>query len=154
MSNIGFTLKGGSAFNRRLKGITRKLGNSTNNALYSTINKAGEVVRAEAVKGISKGARTGNTYKRGKGGATHTASAEGEMPKTDTGNLVNNITVERAGRYAIEVGSRIQAPEGYWLETKEGSQGGRPWLAPTFSKNAKRIEAMIAKTVKKVVEKG
>ena len=42
-----------------------------------------------AVKGITEGNKSGRTYTRG--GKTHTASAAGEYPASDSGTLVNNI---------------------------------------------------------------
>lgn len=153
MANIGFKLIGRGKWLARTMRISRELSPLPGNKLYKAINRAGQLIRSEAVKGISKGMRSGNIYKRGKAGKVHKASAQGELPKTDTGNLVNNITVEQVGKFAVEVGSRIQAPEGYWLETKEPSQGGRPWLKPTFEKNVEKMEKIIAATVREVVEK-
>ena len=150
MANIGFKLDGAVGLKAKFRHIRRKLVTGSDGSLYKAVNKGGQRIRTEAVKAISKGARSGKTYKRGS--KTHQASAAGEFPKTDTGNLVNNITVERDGKHAVTVGSRIQAPEGYWLETKELSQGGRRWLEPIFNKNKKKIVADIAKVVKKAVE--
>lgn len=146
MANIGFSLIGKNKFDARLKRASLE----ARNKVEIAVNKAGHLIRSEAVKSISRGSRTGITYSRG--GISHTASARGEFPKTDTGELVTNITVEPDGHSAITVGSRIQAPQGFWLETKEPSQGGRPWLAPVIKKHTKRVFNLVEKAVKEAIE--
>ena len=133
MANVTFKLEGKNKFSALL----RVLASTTDKEVKAAIKKAGKRIRTEAVKEISRGARAGRVYKRGK--KVHVASAEGEFPKTDTGNLVRNITVRPEGKMAITVGSRAQAPEGYFLETNEPSQGGRPWLSPIIKRNEKKI---------------
>ena len=120
------------------------------NAVY----KGADVIRGEAVCNISRGSRSGKKYPRGKG-RIHIASAPGEFPKTDFGELVANINVRPepgAGGFAVTVGSRIQAPQGYWLETKLPSEGGRPWLAPVVKKTSPFVFNLISAAVKKAIE--
>lgn len=145
---INISLLGKDKFIKQLE----RAGREAEKDVFAAVNKGGQLIRGEAVKSISRGARTGNVYRRGTG-RTHTASAPGEFPKTDTGELVSNITVEKETRTSVTVGSRIQAPQGYWLETKEPSQGGREWLRPTVQKNADRVFKMIGKSVEKAIEK-
>lgn len=124
-------------------------------AVRAAVHKGGERIRSDAVKSISRGGRSGKVYKRGKG-RYHQASAPGEFPKTDMGELVSNITVASdvgAQGYAITVGSRIQAPQGYWLETNAPSAGGRPWLAPVVARQGKFVFQDIAQAVKAAIEK-
>lgn len=86
----------------------------------------------EAVRSIQRGGRSGRTYKRR--GITHTASAAGEPPKSDTGQLVQNITVERHSKADYTVGSRKGAPHGFWLEFGTRFMEARPWLKPAYDK--------------------
>jgi HK97 gp10 family phage protein len=56
------------------------------------VTRAAEVVREEAIRLIKEGPKTGRLYRRRS--VTHQASAPGEPPASDTGNLVRGITVE------------------------------------------------------------
>lgn len=146
MRKTRFTLTGKDAFASKIS----RASVSAQQDVQRAVNKAGQLVRSEAVKEISKGSRSGKQYKRGN--KYHVASAPGEFPKTDTGDLVSNITVEPDGPLSITVGSRVQAPQGYWLETKESSQGGRPWLGPIIRKRQKSIFDLVQRAVKKAIE--
>lgn len=92
---------------------------------------------------VQRGARSGRTYKRGK--HTHQASAEGEPPKSDTGNLASHIrgfvedrftaVLEGATKYArfLEFGTRFM--------------GARPFLARAAAIVLKRATARLAAAV-------
>lgn len=84
-----------------------------------------------AVNSIQAGSRSGRTYKRRS--VYHTASRAGEPPKTDTGNLVNNITFDRVNKFEFTTGSRKGAPYGKWLEFGTRKMGKRPWLTPAYN---------------------
>jgi hypothetical protein len=88
----------------------------------------------------------GQAYKRGE--KTHIASAEGDAPNVDTGDLIRSIRVEhKRGSGVAAVGTSIDY--GAILELLKG----RPWLKPAldseesdFYKNAAFvIETQIAK---------
>jgi HK97 gp10 family phage protein len=83
-----------------------------------------------AIKSINSGGRTGRSYTRRS--VTHIASAAGEPPKTDTGQLVRNITVNKDSVLKYSVGSRKGAPYGAWLELGTRTIAPRPWLKPAF----------------------
>lgn len=91
----------------------------------------------EAKKSIQGGARSGRVYKRRS--ITHKASAPGEPPKTDTGQLVRNITVRRLSLASYDVGSRKGAPHGYFLEFGTRNMMPRPWLTPAVEKVLKNF---------------
>ncbi len=86
-----------------------------------------------AINSIRQGARSGRLYRRWRGAKTHKASAPGEAPKSDTGTLVQNITLEKIGRDGYTVGSRKGAPHGFWLEWGTSMMDARPWLTPAFN---------------------
>lgn len=137
------------------KALKLRLAKIKNQARGSHVTNAlsagAQVIRAEAVQSISKGGRSGNIYKRGKK-RMHQASASGEPPKTDTGELVRNITVVAEKERVVTVGSRKQAPHGYWLETKEPSQGGRPWLRPAYKKSKDKVLLTVYRHMRKIVK--
>jgi HK97 gp10 family phage protein len=59
---------------------------------FAGVLKAANEVRNEVLRLIQQTPKTGRLYQRR--GVTHQASAPGEAPASDTGNLVRNITVE------------------------------------------------------------
>lgn len=94
--------------------------------LFGAANKT----RTEAIRSIQKHASSGITYKRGT--IEHTASLPGFAPNSDTGNLVNNITVVKEKKLSYTVGSRRGAPYGRILEFGSRFMLRRPWLVPAF----------------------
>ena len=89
-------------------------------------------VHQEAIEGIQRSPASGRTYKRRT--ITHIASSPRNPPRTDTGNLIKNITVEREGKANYTVGSRKGAPYGLYLEFGTASIKKRPWLTPAYLK--------------------
>lgn len=59
--------------------------------LSAVVRKTTFDIEAGAKTAIQTGAKTGRTYKRGKRGRVHRASAKGQAPATDSGGLVNSI---------------------------------------------------------------
>lgn len=97
---------------------------------------------SEAVNSINNGGRTGSIYTRGS--VSHQASAPGEPPKTDTGDLVSNITFEKDST-GYTVGSRKGAPHGFWLEMGTHNISPRPWLKPAHMKTLKKFRQFIGR---------
>lgn len=108
-----------------------------------------EAVHQEAVRLIQAGPKSGRAYRRR--GVLHQASAPGEPPASDTGNLAqmsgtryepNQLTgvVSFNARYAaaLEFGSIRVEP--------------RPFLRPALMHNITKIEQDIAAEVRKVFE--
>lgn len=114
---------------------TAKDGGKTAGAL---ILEAAAQTHSNAIASIRTGGRSGRLYSRWRGNKTHQASAEGEAPKSDTGTLLANITMEKEGG-GYTVGSRKGAPHGFWLEFGTSLMGARPWLAPAFEKMVKQF---------------
>ena len=91
-----------------------------------------------SVKSINRGSRTGRVYTRRS--VAHVASAAGEPPKTDTGQLVRNITVDKKNVLNYDVGSRAKgAPYGFWLEMGTRNIAPRPWLKPAYDETIKKF---------------
>lgn len=104
------------------------------------ISKVSYKIEGDCKDNISSGSRSGRIYKRGKK-RTHQASSAGEFPKTDYGDLVKNIkTVISFNGLEATVGSRIDAPHGFWLEFGTPKMQPRPWLSRTINENKKFIE--------------
>lgn len=99
--------------------------------LDQLLSKMAFSTQSSAIKLINTGGRAGKLYKRRS--VSHIASASGEAPKTDTGQLVSNITVERNTISDYNIGSRKGAPHGFWLEFGTRNMSPRPWLRPSFN---------------------
>lgn len=106
--------------------------------LSALLFEAATTTHKLAVDSIRKGARTGNLYGRWGNKKLHQASGPGEVPKSDTGTLVQNITLEKEGK-GYTVGSRKGAPHGFWLEFGTSNMAPRPWLVPAFQKMMETI---------------
>ncbi len=125
------------------KGVTRalvKLSTRSKSTALDWVEASAKMIEDRAVKNINEGSRTGKLYKRRS--VTHQASAVNEFPKTDTGELVKNITTERAGD-VVTVGSRESAPHGYWLEFGTTKMEPRPWLKPSADQESVAINAFL-----------
>lgn len=97
-------------------------------------------IRGIAVKGILAGNKTGRTYTRG--GVTHTASAAGEYPASDTGFLASNIHVVRSTTgLSGAVESRANYSE--FLEFGTSKMAARPFLQPSAEEVRPKIRRKI-----------
>lgn len=133
--------------------------------LAKIVTDAALMTHSNAVISIQTGSRSGEVYERG--GKTAQRSAEGEAPKTDTGNLVANITLQAGATVYVKgmaggnpqvpkdkvlggltVGSRKGAPHGFWLEFGTSKMGARPWLQPAFDKMKKDFLIPLAQKFK------
>ena len=99
---------------------------------------------AEAIVNTAKeslhGSRSGRTYRRR--GRSHTASAPGEAPSTDTGRL------EDSGSVAVSVDgmSATVSFDTPYADTLENSLN-RPFLGPASEKEAQNFDDRISKAV-------
>jgi hypothetical protein len=121
---------------KQLQQLISNLQKAGDNQLAKMLAEGAFSTENEAKRSIQGHQSAGATYKRR--GVMHTASRPGNPPNTDTGNLVNNITVNKiAGGY--DVGSRAGAPYGLWLEYGTLRIAPRPWLRPVFEKVIKQL---------------
>lgn len=110
------------------------------------ITQSAFLVKLKAQKNIQSGQRSGRKYKRGKSGIIGQRSAQGEFPKSDTGILARSITTVSKMKGEAIVGTDIKYGE--YLENKDPSKGGRPWLEPSFDQVEPKIKVLIQKAVK------
>lgn len=121
--------------------------NNVETAVDAAIRAGAAAIQTEAVTSISQGAKTGRIYKRGN--KIHQASAAGEAPATDSGDLVRRIQALKsiAGDGSWLVGTSL--PYGKHLEFGTKDMGARPWLIPAMEKNRKNIENSIKSAIRK-----
>lgn len=127
-------------------GVDVKTDTSGLDALIGRLGKADAIVKTAAFQvesnaktAVQTGAKTGRVYKRGKG-KSHQASAPGEAPATDTGNLVNGISTQKVG----DANWEVPVAADYAAKLEED----RPFLEPAV----KKVEAAFNAAALKLLE--
>jgi len=82
---------------------------------------------------------------------SHTASASGEAPATDTGFLASSIYFENSGKMEATVGSRL-AYAG-WLEFGTQKIAPRPSWAPAVEAAQPKLNARVTKAIEGAAKK-
>jgi len=93
-----------------LEGLQAALGKMTKEIeaeVERAVEATGLELRGEVVKAYQRGPASGITYEKSNPNRTHTASAPGEAPATDTGRLASSVTYKKEGRMGATVGSEI-----------------------------------------------
>lgn len=103
----------------------------------SILSKAAFNTQNVAITSMQLSPPTGRTYRRRS--VVHTASSEGGPPRIDTGTLIANITVQKEGLMSYTVGSRKDAPHGFWLEFGTSKMAPRPWLQPAAEETRRTL---------------
>lgn len=138
-------MKGVGAVLRRLDDLPREATAGISRALGQSVVE----MHAYAVQKIQGGSRSGKTYRRGS--VVHQASAPGEFPKTDRGQLVSSLFIRVEG-LAAYFGSMLNYAK--WLELGTSRMAARPWLRPTFNNFreliTKRVNGAINEAVRKI----
>lgn len=101
------------------------------------------IIHGEAVRSIQAHMSKGITY------GNHTASKPGYPPNTDTGRLVQSISVEKRKDMEWAVGTNNLV--GVWMEFGTKNIAPRPWLSRAFVKTSKKVQAIIEKAWENVV---
>ena len=130
----------------------RDLGAAGEEVILDTITDILTDTQNYAVNGIEKGPKTGRVYttrfwtdsrnrlRVGEERVPHQASAPGQYPASDTGQLNSNIRIEppTAGSLTGRVGTKIM--HGRHLEFGTVKMAARPWLMPSFEKAKVGVE--------------
>jgi len=128
--------------------VNKKLENMiTPKLVKSKIRDSVQMVEKEVKKSLQRGG-SGQTYQKYKPRRTHTASAAGQPPATDTGDLVRSISIEVKERPKTIEG-RLIVGEDYAIHLEYGTTNmqARPFLQPAFEKSKPKIKAKFAKGV-------
>ncbi len=126
----------------KLQSKLNKMVSNSSPILLDALESAANTVRNAAVKSIAARA-SGAPYTRYNPKRTGTASAPGDPPHTDTGNLVNNIQVQRFDK-SVDVGIMgDKAKYGKYLEFGTSNMAARPWLRPAFENSKETIKDKI-----------
>lgn len=150
-------------FKDNIQGVIKEL----NNNIKKQMATACVTVRDRAVDSM-KEAKTGKIYTTyfftmngriipiGKRWKPHQASAPGEPPAIDTGELAQHIIIEVSesgyeGSVGVAVGETSKNAKatigeiGKWLEMGSSKVAARPWLKPAFESSFEKIRAIFTK---------
>ena len=103
MTRVTLELQGGD----QLAAALRAYGAKAEKHVGDAVNATGLELRGEIVKAYQRGPASGRTYEKYNPRRTHTASAPGEAPATDTGRLASSVNYKREGAMSATVGSEI-----------------------------------------------
>jgi len=116
------------------KTVDKRFDVGTRHGLY----RAGKLLKKVTQDGIKKGPKTGRWYaSRRKNGGRHRASATGEYPANDTGELRRSIgfKVEGTRRLIFGADTDYALP----LHDKHPKGGGRPFLTKTVEATHQQV---------------
>jgi HK97 gp10 family phage protein len=124
MPGYGFTAKivGGIG---RLKTKMDKAAKAAEKSALDAMVRTAYATQANAVRMIHSGPKTGAVYGK------HQASAPGEAPASDTGNLARSIKVKFDLKQGWAV-VKATAPYAFWLEFGTTRMAPRPFMGPAF----------------------
>jgi HK97 gp10 family phage protein len=111
--------------------LTRLDAQATND-VRDVINSTAQNIRNTAIRSIKNSPANGRVYRN------HTASAEGNPPRTDTGRLASSIAVvtdEQAKSLEAEIGAYVNYAA--HLEYGTRNMGARPFMFPALEQNMK-----------------
>jgi HK97 gp10 family phage protein len=143
---VTIRLEGSEQLQRELRRLSGDLREEAGKAVLATAVE----MRADIVKSIQRGPASGITYEKYKPRRTHTASAPGQPPMSDTARLANSITFDRLGDLTASVGSELNyAP---WLEYGTSRMAARPFFRPAVErmrpKYIGKLEDLIGRAMK------
>ena len=114
------------------------------------VKGGGQQIRNEAIKSIQTGSKSGIVYEKYNPRRSHRASAPGEAPASDTGNLVSKITVKQKSKDIVNVESN--ANYSAYLEYGTSRMQPRPFMLPACEKSKKPIINAVFNRVKRKIQ--
>lgn len=140
-------VRGADKLIRQLKALPIELRAGIGTALAVSVIQ----MDAYAKQKIQGGGRSGRAYRRRT--VTHQASAPGEFPKSNTGQLVASLYFKvAADKLSAFFGTKLNY--GTYLEYGTTRMKARPWLQPTLKANADAIVARMKQAVADALKKG
>lgn len=134
-------LEGSKELQAALRNMTEEVRGEVSKAVIGTAME----LRGDVVKSIQRGPASGTTYQKYNPRRTHTASAPGQPPMTDTGRLAKNIQFDKVNDLTATVGSDVAYAA--YLEFGTSRMAARPYFRPATEKIRdkfnKRLETAI-----------
>lgn len=120
----------------RIPELLNKLPNVVDNIVYKTALE----VEKDAKASMS-GGKSGRVYLRK--GRSHQASAPGQAPAIDTGNLVNSIQAKRTGMGSAEVSANAEYAAALEFGSIKRNLAMRPFFKPAAERAMKNFIAAL-----------
>lgn len=134
------TVRNADRLMSKLKRLPMDMRGGIGNALAVSVAELDTYAKQQ----ISGGGRSGRIYRRRS--VTHQASAPGEFPKSDTGQLISSLFFRVGGdKLSSFFGTALNY--GRYLEFGTSRMRKRPWLRPTLKANATTIVARVRAAV-------
>ena len=128
-------------FEEHIGEVIRKIADHAEERMLEAVDE----VRNATLETLS-GSRSGRIYKVPGTGVYYTASAPGEPPAVQLGDLRKSVKggIEKEGKTVIGfVGSEL--PKASMLEMGTSKMLPRPWLRPSFEKSSDKIKEIFTK---------
>jgi len=125
---VTIRLEGSEQLQRQL----RRLADDLREEAGNVVKAVGIEMRADIVTSIERGPASGRVYEKYNPRRTHTASAPGQPPMSDTGYLASRITFDRLGDLTAVVGTKVD----YALHLEYGTErmAARPFFRPAVER--------------------
>lgn len=144
---MSVSIVGLAALNKSLSNYSKRFEKETVRAVNVTANN----VRNNAIRSIKQHS-AGETYEKYRPRRTHTASAPGGAPNTDTGRLINSITVDKSNTVKPTAEVIAGAEYATWLEFGTTNMEARPFMFPALEKERPEYEKRIREIPKKALK--
>lgn len=122
--SVTIRLDGSAELQKALQRASAEVKQSVSRAVVGTALE----LQGEVKTSIARGPASGRTYQKYNPRRTHTASAPGQPPMSDTGRLVNSIEFEKVGDLTATVGSKLAYA--VHLEYGTSRMAARPFFRP------------------------
>ena len=146
MTRTTITMDGG----KELQAALRNMGPELQDVVGQIVEGTGLELRGDIVKRYQSGPASGRVYQKYNPRRTHRASAPGEAPMSDTGQLAGSVVYKVVSDMAVEVSSGM--PRAAWLEYGTTQMAPRPAWRPAVEEMAplfrSRLETAIARFTK------
>lgn len=128
-----------------------KIAAKTVREVRTALKRGALKIENTAVEGIIGGPKTGRVYRsKHRKGALHQASAPGEFPAADIGELhqgITNVEASSGDTIRFEVGSN--APHGPMLELGTSKMEPRPFMKPAYDQNIGEVRNDVRQAVRR-----
>lgn len=118
-----------------------KIGAQMMASIDDVVATSAEAILTDAKLSIANPPKTGRTYRHGK--VTHQASAQGEPPAWDTGNLANASQVRRVGAADYQVVFSARYARALEFGYPVRALAARPFLRPAVARERPRLITVV-----------
>lgn len=139
--SMSISFEGLSAMKQAIADAKREVRAEVERAVYAST----AAVQGSAKRRIQHGPASGATYTSSVSNREHVASAPGEPPMSDSGNLASSIATQVDGLTGY-----VFTPLDYgrYLEFGTGKMKPRPWLLPSLEEEAPKFRERLQRILR------